>query len=60
MHTRLLWEDLGRWENNSNMDHQEVGLGGIDCINLAQDTDKLQALVNVVMNEQVQRIEGNF
>ena len=49
-----------RWENNSNMDHQEVGLGGMDCINLAQDTDKWQALVNVVMNQRVQPMEGNF
>ena len=49
-----------RWENNSNMDLQEVGLGGTDCINLAQDTDRWQALVNVVMNQLVQPMEGNF
>ena len=25
-----------RWENNGNMDHQEVGWGGMDCIYLTQ------------------------
>ena len=49
-----------RWEDNSNMDLQEVGLGGTDCIILAQDTDRWQALVNMVMNQQVQPMEGNF
>ena len=43
-----------------NMDHQEVGLGGMDCINLTQDMDKWQALVNPVMNQWVQPMEGNF
>ena len=70
MHTQLWWgrpegkRPLGRpryrWENNSNMDLQEVGLGGTDCINLTQDTDRWQALVNVVMNQLVQPMEGNF
>jgi hypothetical protein len=35
------------------MDLQEVGCGGMDCINLAQDRDRWQALVSVAMNLQV-------
>jgi len=31
----------------------------MDWINLTQDTDRWQALVNEVMNERVQPIEGN-
>jgi hypothetical protein len=32
------------------MDNQEVGFGGMDWIDLAQDKGRWQALVNVVMN----------
>ena len=35
------------------MDFQEMCLGGIDWINLSQDTDRWWALVNAVMNLQV-------
>jgi hypothetical protein len=35
------------------MDFQEVGCGGMDWIELAQDMNKWRALVKVVMNLQV-------
>jgi len=31
-----------RWEDNSKMDLQEVGYGGMDWIDLAQDKDRWQ------------------
>jgi len=42
-----------RWEYNNKMNLQEVGFGGTDWIELAQDRDRWRALVNVVMNLQV-------
>jgi hypothetical protein len=42
-----------RWEDNNKMDLQEVGCGGIDRIELAQERDRWRALVNVVMNLRV-------
>jgi hypothetical protein len=29
-----------RWEDNIRMDHREVGWGGMDWIDLAQDRDR--------------------
>ena len=42
-----------RWVDNIRMDLQEVGCGYMDWIGLAQDRDRWQTLVSVVMNLQV-------
>jgi len=38
-----------RWDDNINMDLQEVVSGCMDCTDLAQDRDRWRALVNAVM-----------
>ena len=42
-----------RWEDNIKVDLQEMGCGGMDWIDLAQDRDRWRAVVNVVMNLRV-------
>jgi len=42
-----------RWEDNNKMDLKEVGFGGMDWIELAQDRDRWRTLVNAVMNRRV-------
>jgi hypothetical protein len=39
-----------RWEDNIQMDLQEVGCGGMEWIELAEDRDRWQVLVTVIMN----------
>jgi hypothetical protein len=51
---RPLGRPRHRWEDNIRMDLQEVGCGGIDWIELAQDRDRWRAIVNAVMNLRVQ------
>jgi hypothetical protein len=42
-----------RWEDNIKIDLKEVGGGGMDWIELAQDRYRWRALVNAVMNLRV-------
>ena len=39
-----------RWKDNIKTDVQEVGCGGKNWIQLAQDRERWRALVNAVMN----------
>jgi hypothetical protein len=47
---RSLGRTRRRWEDNIRMDLKEIGWGGIDWIDLAQDRAQWRALVNTVMN----------
>ena len=47
---RPLGRPRRRWEDNIKIDFQEVGCGGMDCIELAQDRDRWRAVVSTVMN----------
>jgi hypothetical protein len=50
---RPLGRPRRRWEDNIKLDLQEVGCGGMDWIELAQDRDRWRALVNAVMDLRV-------
>ena len=50
---RPLGRPRHRWADNIKMDMQEMGYGGMDWIELAQDRDRSRALVNAVMNLRV-------
>jgi len=41
---------MRRWEDNIKICLQEVGCGGMDWIELAQDRKRWRALVSAVMN----------
>jgi hypothetical protein len=42
-----------RWENNIKMDLQEVGGGGADWMEMAQDRDRWRAVVGMVRKFRV-------
>jgi hypothetical protein len=50
---RPLGRPRRRWEENIKADLQEVGGGGMDWIELAQERDRWRAFVNAVMNLRV-------
>ena len=47
-----------RWEDNINMDLQEVGGCCEDWMELAQDRDRWRTLVSTVMNFRVPKMRG--
>jgi hypothetical protein len=52
---RSLGSQRHRWGgDNIKIDLREIGWDGMDWCNLAQDKDQWRALVNTVMNLQVQ------
>jgi hypothetical protein len=50
---RPLGRPRRRWVDNIKIDLREVGLDGMDWINMAQDRDQWRAVVNMVMNLRV-------
>jgi hypothetical protein len=58
--TRPLAKQRRRWEDDINMDLQEVGWGDVDWIDLAQDRGRWWVLLSAVMNLRVANNVGNF
>jgi hypothetical protein len=50
---RSLGRDRRRKDDNTKMDLQKVGCGIMEWIELARDSDRWPALVNVVLNLRV-------
>jgi hypothetical protein len=57
---RPLGRPRRRWEVNIRINLREIGWGGMDWIDLAQDKDQWRALVNTVMNLRVPSNFGKF
>jgi hypothetical protein len=57
---RPLGRPRRRWEDIIKMYLGEIGLEGVDWMNVAQDRDQWRDLVNMVMNLLVPRKAGNF
>jgi len=50
---RTLERPRRRWDDNIKMNFEDVGGGGVDYIDLAQNRDSWRALVNAVMKLRV-------
>jgi hypothetical protein len=50
---RPLGRPRRRWVDNIKMNLREVGLNGVDWIDMAQDRDQWRVLVNTVLNLRV-------
>jgi hypothetical protein len=50
---RPLGRRRDRWVDNIKMDHREIGWGGMNWIDLAQDGNQWRGLVITVMNLRV-------
>jgi hypothetical protein len=50
---RPLGRPRHRWEDYIKMDHREIGWGGMDWIDLAQDRNQWRVVMNTVMNLRV-------
>jgi len=50
---RPLGRPRRRWEDGIKVDLQEVGCGGMDWIEMAQDRNRWRTLVNAVMSLRV-------
>jgi hypothetical protein len=48
-----LGRPIRRWADNIKMDLREIGCGGVDWIDMAQDRDQWRDLVNTVLNLRV-------
>jgi hypothetical protein len=47
------WKNTHSWVDNIKMYLNEIELQGVNWIHLAQDRDKWQAFVNMIMNLEV-------
>jgi len=47
---RTLGRPRRRWEDNINMDLQELGCGGMNWLHLVEDRNMWRAVVSAVMN----------
>jgi hypothetical protein len=50
---RPLGRPRRRWVDNIKMDLREMGLDGVDWMDMAQDRDQWRAFVNTVLNLRV-------